>query len=687
MLFVRGEFYMNTKDDEQRINELIVELSECREDERNTQNQILQVISVAGAVLGVLLGTSYFGTQDLNAPIVAFANIEADKAGVFTHFVDSLSPYITYSRFMFLFSCIIFCTAFSYVLVLGTHNVLRYYYIQNLEDRLHKLISGTSDDEANGPFIHWNAYIAPIITRNPRHIKSRQTRLAFISYSAATFCAVIFSATMAVALFIIIFPKTAFDWIVAGTFAFVTFLVMLLFFQTSNHAKEAAQFAWNMGRENQAKRIAEMGHLQYETDVSFKQMFRYLLYPKLQDPQKPGLIILGLVYGILFMNTRTDQMCLQELIKLTLDTICWPKLMFTLFVFDFLAYQARYQINDIRGLQEDQEAKAKNRLPLNACKNPGDAIKISAVTALIKILASIAITVIWGGEIQFLLLISLGALLLSTISYEAARAMKRTWLIYFLVGAGYPLRFFLGLFLAVPLEAVTFGIGMIYPALWAYGSFSALLPWTSEVTKRLEHAEKEKSDKPFPPPNQKQHFTHIQELIIKRYYLAKTHLVNGKALPLREAGSWRGTKGWPDPWNLAMTISMVCLSIAIVSENLSFPTFALEFVICLAFYSSSSMCHWIKLIPMCIGWTCIIMKLAMVLLVYPSHMGYLLPCLLQILVTVTYFILYYQPQTKKVDYKKCILFLYLKLLRTVLGKHAFSILYPALNSHACEEEK
>ena len=36
---------MNAKDDEARINELIVELSECREDERNTQNQILQVIS------------------------------------------------------------------------------------------------------------------------------------------------------------------------------------------------------------------------------------------------------------------------------------------------------------------------------------------------------------------------------------------------------------------------------------------------------------------------------------------------------------------------------------------------------------------------------------------------------------------------------------------------------------------
>lgn len=51
---------MSTKDDENRINELIAELNECRVDERNTQNQILQVISVAGAVMGVLLGTSSY---------------------------------------------------------------------------------------------------------------------------------------------------------------------------------------------------------------------------------------------------------------------------------------------------------------------------------------------------------------------------------------------------------------------------------------------------------------------------------------------------------------------------------------------------------------------------------------------------------------------------------------------------
>lgn len=48
------------KKDETRIQELLMELAECREDERNSQNLIVQVIVTAITVLGVLLGTSFF---------------------------------------------------------------------------------------------------------------------------------------------------------------------------------------------------------------------------------------------------------------------------------------------------------------------------------------------------------------------------------------------------------------------------------------------------------------------------------------------------------------------------------------------------------------------------------------------------------------------------------------------------
>ena len=37
-----------------------MELSECREDERSAQNQIVQVISTAGTVLSVIFGVSSY---------------------------------------------------------------------------------------------------------------------------------------------------------------------------------------------------------------------------------------------------------------------------------------------------------------------------------------------------------------------------------------------------------------------------------------------------------------------------------------------------------------------------------------------------------------------------------------------------------------------------------------------------
>lgn len=61
-----------------RISELISELSDCREDERNAQNQILQVIYVAGAVLGILFSASYLNDEK-NKCITVFTNIGNDN--------------------------------------------------------------------------------------------------------------------------------------------------------------------------------------------------------------------------------------------------------------------------------------------------------------------------------------------------------------------------------------------------------------------------------------------------------------------------------------------------------------------------------------------------------------------------------------------------------------------------------
>lgn len=399
-----------------RISELIAELSDCREDERNTQNQILQVIYVAGAVLGILFSASYLNDEK-NKCITVFANIGNDNINYIYKLFNMINANVTYARIMFWLSLLIFCTAFAYIIVLGTNNILRYYYIQSLEDRLHELIPNTPDDDGRGSFLHWNAYNAPIITRNIHHITSSHTALIYFSYSAATVCVILFSISMVVSLFLEIAPKKRFDYMTVLIITILMLLTLFLFIRTSSKAKEVAQFAWDTAHDNQRKRLEGDSHNIYNKSKSFKHILLYLIYPKKQDLQKPILIILGFIYGIIFMD-------------LTINLMYIWRLMFILFVFDFLAYQARYQINDIRGLKEDKEAGCTNRLLLNDIDNPGHAIKISFIVAFMKIIACIVITLFWGGMISNILLVSLTILLVSTILYEIARSKKRTYLVF-----------------------------------------------------------------------------------------------------------------------------------------------------------------------------------------------------------------------------------------------------------------
>lgn len=522
-----------------RISELIAELSDCREDERNTQNQILQVITVAGTILGILFSASYLNSEK-QKPFVIFQNIGTDDSSYIAKYCNIINQSITYSRVMFWLSLLIFFTAFAYIVVLGINNILRYYYIQNLEDRLHELIPASADDTDRGDFLHWNAYIAPIITQNVKHITSTHTALNFICYIAATCFAILFSMGMVLSLFLEIESRQWFDnGILIATIIFML-LTFCLFLRTSSKAKEVAQFAWDTAHENQKIRLKGYPQKLYRKSKSFKYTLMYLIYPKRQDLQKPILIVLGFVYGIILMNAKVNPMYI------------W-KLIFVLIVFDFLAYRARYQINDIRGLKEDKEAGCKNRLLPYNIMNPGHVIKISLTVAFIKIIVCVLITIFFGGTVRKSILISLIALLVTTILYEVARAKSLTWLIFIMVGIGYPLRFFVGFFSIASSEWILYNVQMIcfMLALWAYGSFSSILAWANEVTNRMQKVKESSND--FPVSYEKKHFEYIQNVIMDRFILGEKYTVNGKVMPLREKCRLR------DPWNIAMLLCMVCL--------------------------------------------------------------------------------------------------------------------------------
>lgn len=654
---------MDGNNAQNRISELITELSECREDERNAQNQILQVISVAGTILGILFGASYLNDEK-EKPFIVFQNLSMSETGYISQFCNKVNEITTYSRVMFWLSLLIFFTAFAYIMVLGINNILRYYYIQNLEDRLHELIPASYDDTNRGDFLHWNAYIAPIITQNVKHITSTHTALNFACYVAATCFAILFSMGMILSLFLEIETREWFDYGMIVAALIVMILTFLLFLRTSFKARDVAQFAWDMAHENQKIRLK--GELQnlYGKSEYFKHTLQYLIYPKRQDWQKPLLIVLGFIYGIILMD-----------IIITPTNVL--RLVVVLIVFDFLAYQARYQINDIRGLKEDKEAGCTNRLLLNYIDNPGHAIKISFVVAIMKMIACIVITLFWGGVIRNILLVSLAILFVSTILYEAARAKKRIYRVFILVGVGYPLRFFVGFFSVVSLKMVTniASVVCFILALWAYGVFSSILAWTDEVVKRMQEFKKNYNS--FPISYEKKHFKHIQNLISERYILGENHPVNGKIMPLREKGRLR------DPWNLTMVLCMTCLCFLACLKKIPLNLFIMEFLILVIYIINIYLRYERKAILMCLSWGCIIGKAVVGVLSYKIPIWYPLFSIIQIIVTITYFMLMYQPQIKKIDYKQLFLKLKYGIMIKVIGEYAFNI----MNNKKIEENK
>lgn len=508
------------KNNEHRIEELLTELGQCREDERNTQNQILQILVTAATTLGILFGASFIDVEKV---------LEKGSAGIF-------------SRGTFWVSVLIFLAAFCYIATLGMNNFLRYYYIQELEDRLRYLIPGADDDmKADGAFLHWNGFQAPLITRNQKHIASHYAALHFASYTVAILCAVLFSIMLLILQFLKISPRTKYDWWGISAVVFVMTVFLLRCIVTASTAGKMADFTRKTAHENlEARKTGAVGR-QYKHAAEFSRFLRYLIYPKSSDLQKPFLIIIGFIGGIVISGRGlTLENCLH--------------LIFVLIVFDILAYQARYQINDIRGIKEDH-----GRLMPEGEISP-KYINISLFVVAVRIALAILLVVAGPSVTQLPLTVCLAILILSTIAYEAARKTRSTWGVYILVGPGYPLRVFLGLWIAYPAlwrgEAVSrWQILFLGGALWAYGSFSSLLSWTKQVCEKME-AEREKRSQ-FPVSYKKPHFKAIQNQIMERYIQSENHWT-GHTFPLREQGQFN------DPWTIWYLLSLVFLALTLL---------------------------------------------------------------------------------------------------------------------------
>lgn len=522
-----------------RINKIIAELSECREDERNAQSSILEIISIVGTILGILFGSTLFNTESINTPIWREISVKSGKNVVITEFLQVIQRNLTYARIVFLLSLLIFCAAFTYIIALGITNILRYYHIQNLQDRLYVLSGHSKDDEGRGKFLYWNEYIAPITTQNIKHISSTHTALHFTCYISAVTCVILFSIGLLAVLFLQISPKTQVDYLIIIMVVCGMVITFMLFFRLNLKAFQVSQFAWDVAHENQELRLEKQEKEIYKKAKSFRRVFMYMLYPKRSALQKPLLIFGGFICGVLIGDIKVGFLSFVNLL------LFW-------FVFDFCAYQARYQINDMRGLDEDEEAGRGDRVLFKEINNPGHVLKISCIVLITRIFVALILTLLSTGQNSRVLGTGLMILMVITIFYEIAKTKQWKWGIFILVGIGYPLRFFMGFFSIVLINANVLSLQesiCIIALLWFYGSMASIMAWVQEVTCHMKK-NKEEYQK-FPSAYKKKHYLAIQEKLQSYYEKSENDCTTEGVFPLREKGKLT------DYWNIFFILSTV----------------------------------------------------------------------------------------------------------------------------------
>lgn len=516
---------------ENKFSEILQELSECREDERNSQSQMLQTIAAVASALTLILGASTF-----------------DKNGI-------LFQSLKIRLIIYILCVVILLCGVSYIAYLGIGNVLRFHYIKHLEDSL----SSMSNKEST--FIHWMSFNSAINTKNIKHIfTSRYTFISYFSYFISTTFAILFCLGLLTAQYI------AFEFnmhILIITPFVLIFIAFLIFIWISIKAKDMYNFSYYYSVKRQKLRLFK-NNLNFINMDKEKSMIKfyikeliYFIYPKTKDFQKIIFVLGGYILGIIL---TCEPINFFNALHMHIN-----KILLVLIIIDILIYQARYQFNDIRGLKEDIEImklmkKTSKFLPL--CQNKTQSVVLSFLFMFIKIILALFLTFKFGDSMKTPLLWCIFLIFLTTILYEAARTQKCDIAIFVLVTCGYPLRFLTGIWCVIPnlftvgiqfngLTIKPFQIVLYLISIAALGGFSATIPWVYEA-----FYQKKSGDRIV-----KHHYEYLFKSFEERHNQYNSNNNKKTFYPLLEKGKLR------DCWNLYFLLSTILLSINIIMFN------------------------------------------------------------------------------------------------------------------------
>ena len=250
-------------------------------------------------------------------------------------------------------------------------------------------------------------------------------------------------------------------------------------------------------------------------------------------------------------------------------TVFCLHLLFVTFVFDVLAYQARYQWNDIRGAFEDGlNPRRERRRRLQPVLDSIDTTRrIPGVVLLYKLILAAVILVAWWDGRSTAIGTGIIAMSAPALAYERERAGRnRLFVLLGLVGLGYPLRFAVGYYATMSPYlfegswSIDPSIVLLVIATWSFGIVFVSITWALEgadYCRGGSDADAEELVEPVHEPSS-YHKRHVGRLAS---WLDCDVRFGGRCVPLlgvRRPLRFRAPV--VSPWNAWMMVSAILLA-------------------------------------------------------------------------------------------------------------------------------
>lgn len=466
-----------------RKNELREAICECREEKRHIQNIIIAVATTMLAALSIITGITF--TDPVFRSSARLSTIVNSNNWV----VYGVMKHLSISRVILIISCFTFIATYSYVIKLGIDSLLVFYYERNATERLRSLDKSDNypDNDYRGDLLTYSEYAAPIITLNIKHVSSSHTLLHYCVYIMSMICASVFCVFLIGLQYICMEARGSFDVLILSATVFYISGAIIFLFRMNQYGQDVFQMAIDTAHNNQKSRLNKSGRV-YAQAPYFRHLLVYFLFPRLSDWYKWLIIPAGAFIHNYFFHSD---------IHVVNIGLVW-------FYYEFLLYGIRYQINDIRGILEDNDI-GKNRLlynESNSTTNPSDAnlknkklvrakrnirhsLEVIVTKLLLAILLFRYIVLYYDHSLGMPLLLCTIGFVVLTVCYESVRTTNWLLFISLLVGLGTPLRILVGMITQGSIipssNEYLMTIVVMLLSFWFIGSYACLLSWRREV--------------------------------------------------------------------------------------------------------------------------------------------------------------------------------------------------------------